>query len=277
MRVKLTIAAVVLSAPIAGLLFLRNPPPAPDSSTNSPTSSRPAEIQQTPVVPNPSSKTTLIEPRRPAATAPSVAALRDALIRESDGAWQVSVSDEGVVSSLTGARLSLEGEGGRDWAENFLSRFAPLLGLSAEQARLQAVRSMGTNTQVIYGQAIANLPVFGARVNLIFDAEGNIIYLNSSVYSGAVSTSNPISAAMASAKAAVALRAFRERAHDEGLEILPPDLERVAELGYRLVGGEASMVYRFLIRLNDSPLADMEIFVDAVSGAAISVRSLSRR
>jgi hypothetical protein len=198
------------------------------------------------------------------------------LMRDSRGTWRAKWAGS-VLVGLAGAQLVSESASPARAANVFLTRYGSLIGADAGGLSREAERRIGDNTQFIYTQTINSLPVFGSRVNLIFDSEGAIVYMTSSLAAPVTEPPAPVALAAASAIAATGLQEFRQRNGDAGANLSPAELQSHAALGYRLVNGTATLVYRFLFSIPESELGDMEIFVDAASGALLQVRSLTRK
>jgi hypothetical protein len=190
--------------------------------------------------------------------------------------WLMSWS-QGVLLRLSGARLSLGESNPARAAGKFLASYASLLGANAAELSPETQRQMSGNVQVLYSQFQAGLPVFNSRINMIFDERSNLIYLSSNVYSGdPVSSAAKTTLATAAKLAADGLTEFRIAHNDGGEPITAAALGQGAHLGYRLIGGNIALVYKFSFTIPNSPLGDMEIFVEDSSGSLLLMRSLSR-
>jgi Zn-dependent metalloprotease len=165
-------------------------------------------------------------------------------------------------------------------AHEFLRRYAQgLLGVDPNHLIPGDSRQEGATSQVVYTQEKDGLPVFGTRVNMIFDREGNLVHLVSDLHSGSFPASSPrieVNSAAAAVRLGIVQRLERdgEALDDEALSVTA--LAPRAQLGYRMVGASVSLVYRFEFSLADERYGDMEALVDAQSGSLTTLRTLSR-
>lgn len=230
-----------------------------------------------PASPAPDALRPLVSGASPVASArQSRTELLEELRRHSSGPWRMTWA-EGVLTEMSGARLSLGEADSGEAVKKFLRDYAGLLGIATGELLVQSRRSMDQNQQVISAQTINGLPVIGSRVNTIFDSAGNLIYLSNNSYSGPAPARGPvISPELAARTAQAALAVFRRSQGDEGEELSAGDILIHALLGYRLTGSAIALVYKFTVSIPRSPLGDVEILIDATDGATLLVRKISR-
>ncbi|MGE3260374.1 MAG: hypothetical protein AB7K68_01230 [Bacteriovoracia bacterium] len=253
-----------------GLFFLRN-----NSQPEAPASPSP-RVPASPASPAAALRP-LVSSVPPAATVgQSRPELLENLRRHSSGPWRMAWV-EGVLTEMSGARLSLGETDSGEAAKKFLRDYAGLLGIAAGELRVQSRRSMDQSQQVISAQTINGLPVFDSRINTIFDSAGNLIYLSNNSYSGPTPARGPVVTPELAAQAAqAALAIFRRSQGDEGEAVSASDILIHALLGYRLTGSAIALVYKFTISIPRSPLGDVEILLDAADGTTLLVRKISR-
>lgn len=198
------------------------------------------------------------------------------ITQATSGVWRVRW-EGGVLAQLSGARLRGEGGAPEASAAAFLARFGPLLGVSSRDLRLEKARAMEQNSQIVYSQELHGLPVYGSRLNLVFDSDGNIIYLSNHSYSGPPPpVPAPVSAGKAASAAADALAAYLTSRGAEGDFPSENALEPLARLGYQLKGGAINLVYKFIVVLDPDLGGEAEVLISAADGGPISVRRMSR-
>jgi hypothetical protein len=211
---------------------------------------------------------------------PTTANPVERLDRESEGKWNLKRDRAGFVKRMTGGSLPLGMKAPSLAADEFVRRYAQgLLGVDPSSLLPGDSRQEGVTSQVIYSQEKDGLPVFGTRVNMIFDREGNLVHLVSDLHAGSFPASSPkleVNSAAAAVRLGLVQRLERdgEALEEEALSITA--LASQARLGYRMVGASVSLVYRFEFSLADERYGDMEAIVDAQSGSLTALRTLSR-
>lgn len=202
------------------------------------------------------------------------------LDRESDGKWVLKRDRAGFVKRMSGGSLPLGSRAPSVAAAEFAKRYGEaLLGVSPTDLVAGDSKQEGPTAQVIYSQIKDELPVFGSRINMIFDREGNLVHLVSDVYSGQFPPSRPridAAAAAAALRLGIAQRLERDGQALEDNAFPNGELESWAVLGYRISGGGVNLVYRFHFSLADPAYGDMEAFVDAQTGSLVLLRTLTR-
>lgn len=193
------------------------------------------------------------------------------LARSSRGRWQITWNAHSA-TRMYGARLPLQGAPAEAGGE-FLARYGSLLGISPRDARLEQIRSIDGNTQLIYSQEIDGLPVFSSRVSMVLDSENNLIYLSSTIFDGQASAREAVSAHVAARAAMDGLGDYSRRRMLEDPGISLEEMQSRGRLGYRLVGNAIGLVYEFSVAAHVPPL-DLEIFVDGMSGELAEIRNL---
>jgi len=199
------------------------------------------------------------------------------LDRESEGKWTIRRGRDGLVTRMTGGSLQLGSRAAVVASAEFLRRYSEgLLGIAQGQLALEEARQEGVTAQVVYRQLQDGLPVFGSRLNLIFDREGNLVHLVSGLHTSPFPSSRPlVDARVAAATVREALGQFLQR---DG-QVLSDDafsdgeLESWGRLGFRMSGPSMALVYRYSFSLADPAYSDMEVYVDARSGVIVSLRS----
>jgi len=202
------------------------------------------------------------------------------LDRESEGKWSLKRDRAGFVKRMSGGSLPLGVKAPTLAVDEFVRRYAQgILGVEPANLVPGDSRQEGITAQVIYSQEKDGLPVFGTRVNMIFDREGNLVHLVSDLHAGAFPSSQARidnNSAAAAVRLGIVQRLERdgEALDEEALSV--EGLAARSRLGYRLVGGSVSLVYRFEFSLADERYGDMEAIVDAQSGALTVLRTISR-
>ncbi|MGZ3710647.1 MAG: hypothetical protein ACXVBE_02785, partial [Bdellovibrionota bacterium] len=246
---QLAIAAVVLMGVFAPFLLLSPARPVHESS------SLPVSEERIPATPN--SRTVQPHAVRAKAAANNESGqpgskygqLIEDLNRQSTGEWQISWA-QGALARLSGGRLPLREASHELAAQAFLNQYGAMIGASSGEFAFESQRQMGGNVQLIYSQKENSVPVFGTRVNMIFDSAQNLIYLSSNAYSGPHIPFVPVfTVEKAAAAARSALADFRKSHGDNGEALSEELLRRNCVLGYRLAGGAISLVYKFSISI----------------------------
>lgn len=242
--------------------------PAPAASLAEATGSAPIENKNPP----------LLSTRVPSAQGSGIAELE----RESIGPWNLKLRSDGYVKKMSEARFAIGKYPAEATAKLFLGRFARgLFGVSPENIVSIESRQESDSSQVISRQFQNGLPVFGSRINLIFDSDGNLIYATSDVYTGQSAPSSVplISAQAAATVAQAALLRFLSLSGGNGA-VEPYGTSfflNNGHLAYRLVGASISLVYRYELSLLPLNEGDIEIMIDANQGAVVLIRNLTRR
>lgn len=207
---------------------------------------------------------------------PNSAPLLAALTASSEGAWLVS-QEGGLITRLAGSRLRVGGSGPDAAAARFLARYGPLVVRVGELSRLVS-RPLPPHHIVSYEQTIGGRPVLGTKTSLVFDGEGNLVYLLSSVYDGPLPASVPyVPAAEAARIAAEALAGFRRRQGAQGVPFTVEEVQLATRLVYRMAGASVALAYRTLVLVREPIASDVEVFVDAISGEVLQLRPLVRK
>jgi hypothetical protein len=205
----------------------------------------------------------------------------DEFVKKSDGKWKVKRNEAGFITKLSEASFPLGTRAAAAGAERFLKEYGPsLFALDLEDLSLKQNNQEEHATQVVYEQSIAGYPVFGSRLNLFIDREGNLIHVSSDLYSGPrpniKATMNPLDSAR------LVRGALLERLENQYGAISPDsysevEIEKNGVLGYRLYRGSISFVYRYQLILSGDHDGDFEVMVDALQGQIVLFRDLSRK
>lgn len=199
------------------------------------------------------------------------------LDRDSQGKWRIKRGRDGMVTRMTGGSLPLGSRAAVVASAEFLHRYGEgLLGVAQGQLALEDSKQEGVTAQVIYRQLQDGLPVFGSRLNLIFDREGNLVHLVSDLYASPFPS--PIPLVGARMAAATVRAALERRLQQDGYElsddaVTDGELESWGQLGFRMYGPSIALVYRYNFTLSNPGYSDMEAYVDARTGAIVSLRS----
>jgi hypothetical protein len=203
------------------------------------------------------------------------------LSRDSSGQWVLQSNAPGSVR-LSGGALPLRSADPLEASQRFLKKYgAQLLGVSADSVSLVAVNREGASAQVITQQVLGGVPVEGSRINMFFNERGELVFVQSDVYSGAA----PAQVAEIGIGAATSIlrQKLLEYLSDLGGDKVDatayplPVLQASGARVYRLFAGEVTLVYLFRFALESPRVGDMEIMTEASSGRVLVLRNLTRK
>jgi Zn-dependent metalloprotease len=205
----------------------------------------------------------------------------DEFVKKSEGKWKIKKNEAGFITKLSESSFPLGTRAAVVGAERFLKEYGPsLFALDLEDLALKQNNQEEQATQLIYEQSIAGFPVFGSRLNLFIDREGNLIHVSSDLFSGArpniKATINPSDSAKI-VRAALIDRLENQYGAISSDAYPEAEFERLGVLGYRLHRGSISFVYRYQIVLNGDHQGDFEVMVDAALGQIVLFKDLSRK
>jgi len=201
----------------------------------------------------------------------------------SRGRWLMRRDQEGFVTRL--AEAELPGESGASPEENseaLLRRYGKsVFGMDPASAGDRRVVRESDSSQVRIQQRLNGLPVLGTELNLLFNAQGALVYAVSTLYTGSdvppAAADVPALAAATAARGALAAY-YSGRGHELSSESHTPEaLARGGTLAYRLSGGGVTLVYRYVLLLQAPLFGDLEVLVGAAYGGVVSVKELSRK
>lgn len=212
---------------------------------------------------------------------PASVSAREAFFRNSTGEWRVSSSREGFITKLSGAAFALNGMPTAAAVDAFLQEYGrDLLGVGPESMRFIERRANGATMQVLYEQVTNGLEVYGSRLNVIMDADGNIVYLTSALHAGqfpSPGTAMPPARAAAAARDALlrylAAKGTAPLSAEHSLETIAQELK----LAYRLKEESISLIYKATLPLSAPLYGDAELLVDAQTGTVVSLRPLAKK
>lgn len=212
---------------------------------------------------------------------PASSQARELFFRNSTGEWRVTAGRDGYITKLSGAAYALSGLAPAAAVDSFLQEFGrDLLGVGPEAMRFVERRNTGATVQVLYEQMANGLEVYGSRLNIILDADGNIVYLTSSLHSGAFPAVNaaipPTRAASAARDALARFLAGKGAAlssADHSMEAIAQELK----LAYRLKEESISLIYKATLPLAAPLYGDAEVVVDAQTGTVVAIRPLAKK
>ncbi|RZA06987.1 MAG: hypothetical protein EOP11_08950, partial [Proteobacteria bacterium] len=122
----------------------------------------------------------------------SIGSSREKLTKGTQGEWVVELSRAGFISKLSGASYPTRSKAPAAAAEEFLNAYsASLLGAELNSLHPAGRRLSGETAQLLYDQRVNGLEVLGARVNMIVDREGSVVYVASTVASGPFPSPTP--------------------------------------------------------------------------------------
>lgn len=223
-------------------------------------------------------------PRPPAVPVPrsiASASARETFFRNSTGEWRVASSREGFITKLSGAAFPLNGLASAAAVDAFLAEYGPeLLGVGPESMRFIERRANGATMQVLYEQAANGLEVYGSRLNVVMDGDGNIVYLASSLHPGpfpSPGTAMPPGRAAAATREALLRYLGAKGASPLGVEHSLEVIAQELKLAYRLKEESISLIYKATLPLSAPLYGDAEVLVDAQTGTVVSLRPLAKK
>lgn len=223
-----------------------------------------------------------LSPRVPAAArgSASIGAGLAELNRESSGPWTVTRGSFGYAAKLSNGSIFMGTRAPIAASERFLQKFGrEVLGADLSDLVQTDSRAEVSTTQIIYQQKIGGLPVFGSRVSLFLDRDGNVVYVTAHTFPGEPPAGRAISSAAAAASVRQAVAQYFSAAGEELSEdAYPADfIAQRGQLGYRLSSSALGLVYRYELSLAEPLYGDYEIMVDARAGDVTMFRALSKK
>lgn len=205
----------------------------------------------------------------------------DEFLRKSEARWSVKRTKEGSVSRMSEGSFSLGTRAAVVGVERFLKEYSKgLFGVDASQLRLDKNLQEDHGSQLVYEQQIDGLPVFGSRLSLFVDREGNLVHVISDLYSGATPSRGQI---LSSKESAALVRAALVEWLENEYGMIDPqsypvsEVESVGVLGYRLQRGKITYVYRYELVLQGDHHGNFEAMVDANHRQLVLFRDLNRK
>ncbi len=202
-------------------------------------------------------------------------------LAKSEARWSVKRTKEGVVHRLSEGSFPLGTRAAVVGAERFLKEYSRgLFGVEANQLTLGKNLQEDHGSQLVYEQQLDGVPVFGSRLSLFVDREGNLVHAISDLYSGAIPQRNQI---MSSKDSASMVRAALVEWIENEYGMIDPqsypisEVESVGVLGYRLQRGKITYVYRYELVLQGDHHGNFEAMVDANNRQLVLFRDLNRK
>lgn len=191
------------------------------------------------------------------------------------GNWKLQKDQMGFVTRMSGDEISY----GMDpvlATHSFLAEYGrSLFGVDPNSmAVLQSLKE-ATGTQVIMEQRIGGLPIFGTRLNIFYNKNGSIVYVNSNLCSKSAVAAF---AAQENAAANMARMGLLRELKKPSNSLEYPLNEFLTHMvkAYRC-GNEAVLpIYQFIIPLKSPEFGDMEIEVDARLNQITLMRNQAR-
>jgi hypothetical protein len=205
----------------------------------------------------------------------------DEFQRRSDARWAVRRNRAGFVAKLSEGSFSLGNRAPVVGGERFLKEFASsLLGVDKSVLQLEKNLQEEHGAQLVYEQEVQGMPVFGSRLSLFVDREGNLVHLSSELFQGEVPNKGGLISAAESAK--IVRGALIDRLENEYGMIDPAayplaEFESMGVLGLRLQRGNVTFIYRYELTLQGDHHGSYEAMVDAVEGQLVLFRDLNRK
>lgn len=200
---------------------------------------------------------------------------------KSEARWSVKRTKEGAVSRLSEGSYPLGTRAAVVGAERFLKEYSKgLFGIEANQLRLEKNLQEDHGSQLVYEQQLDGVPVFGSRLSLFVDREGNLVHAISDLYSGSLPSRNQM---MSSKDAASLVRAALVDWIENEYGMIDPqsypvsEVESVGVLGFRLQRGKITYVYRYELVLQGDHHGNFEAMVDANNRQLVLFRDLNRK
>jgi hypothetical protein len=199
---------------------------------------------------------------------------------ESSRRWNLSLDSEGHVKRMSDGFLFLETNSPDLAARNFLFRFSlGLFGVKFGELSLDSSVADADGAQVIGVQQVHGLDVRGTRLNMLFDAAGNLIYVVSDLYSGPTPPP-PTPTVSKMAAASIARAALLKYVAAHGAPADPSAYPNQlfldsSELMYQRSSHSLPLIYRYTLPGKGPAGDDMEIILDASAGIVASIRSLA--
>ncbi len=201
--------------------------------------------------------------------------------RRSDARWLVKRNKVGLVTKLSEGSFSLGTRAAVVGGERFLKEFAPnLLGVDKSSLQLEKNLQEEHAAQLVYEQIIHGLPVFGSRLSLFIDREGNLVHLSAELFQGEPPAKRGLISPADAAKivrAALIDRLENECGVIESSAYPLSEFENNGVLGFRLQRGNVTFVYRYELVLQGDHHGSYEAMVDASEGQLVLFRDLNRK
>lgn len=205
----------------------------------------------------------------------------DEFLAKSEARWSVKRTKGGAVARLSEGSFPLGTRAAVVGAERFLKEYSKgLFGVEANQLTLDKNLQEDHGSQLVYEQQIDGVPVFGSRLSLFVDREGNLVHAISDLYSGSIPQRSQI---MNSKDSASLVRAALVEWIENEYGMIDPqsypvsEVESVGVLGYRLQRGKITYVYRYELVLQGDHHGNFEAMVDANNRQLVLFRDLNRK